>query len=173
MALKRSELSSKDEFIANRKYGYIYKLVNLYAENFTDWIVVSHTECGKHVKTRSGKARVLATIWLPIVNSDGEEVYIYLARNVSSGEPVLVECGSVLGWLDYYESGPGEISKEEVIRRIDNIVSTFDDVRLNGLSMECKFDEFDAESFAYAFGQMIQVISTLNGIGMFFARQDQ
>jgi hypothetical protein len=173
MVLKRSEMSSKDKFIANRRYGYIYKLVGLYAESFTDWIVVSHTECGKHVKTKGGKARVLATIWLPIVNSEGEEVYIYLARNVSSGEPVLVECGSVLGWLDYYESGHGKLSKEEVIRRIENIVSTFDDVELNGLSLEREFDEFNAESFAFAFGQMIQVISMLNGVGMFFARQEQ
>jgi hypothetical protein len=60
-----------------------------------------------------------------------------------------------------------------VIRRIENIVSTFDDVELNGLSLECEFDEFDAESFAFAFGQMIQVISMLNGVGMFFASQEQ
>lgn len=172
MALKRSELSSKDEFIANRRYGYIYKLVNLYAENFTDWIVVSHTERGKHVKTKSGKARVLATIWLPIVNSDCEEVYIYLARKVSSGDPVLLECGWVLRWLDYYDGGAGKPSKEEVIHRINDIVSNFDGVRLHDLCLECEFDEFDAESFAYAFGQMIQVIYMLNGVSMFFASQD-
>jgi hypothetical protein len=172
MALKRSELSSKDEFIANRRYGYIYKLVGLYGESFTDWIVVSHTERGKNVKTRSGKARVLATIWLPIVDSDGEEVYLYLARKVSSGDLVLLECGSVLRWVDYYDGGPGKPSKEEVIHRINNLVSNFDDVWLHDLCLECEFDEFDAESFACAFGKMIQVIYMLNGIGMFFAGQD-
>jgi hypothetical protein len=75
-----------------------------------------------------------------------------------------------LRWLNCYEEGPGRPSKEEVVRRINDIVSNFDDVRLNDLCLECEFDEFDAESFAYAFGQMIQVIYMLNGISMFFNR---
>jgi hypothetical protein len=163
-------MSSKDEFIANRKYGYIYKLVGLYGESFADWIVVSHTECGKHIKTKGGKARILATIWLPIVDSDGEEVYIYLARKVSSGDTVLLEHGSVLRWVDYYEAEPGKPSKEELIHCINDIVTNFDNVRLHDLCLECEFDEFDAENFAYAFGQIIQVIYMLNGISMFFNR---